>query len=103
MRQTKDWNSANAQARMDNLLAGYYYSGGEALDMVMCSNDSTAQGVTASLLAAGFEAGENFPIITGQDCDIVSMKNMLKGTQAMSVFKDNPHPGRADRGHGFLF
>ena len=84
---TKDWNSANAQARMDNLLAGFY-SGGEKLDMVMCSNDSTAQGVTASLLAAGFEAGENYPIITGQDCDIVSMKNMLQGTQAMSVFKD---------------
>jgi len=85
---TVAWDPANAQARMENLIATYGYSPtGTPLDAVMCSNDSTAQGVTQALLGGGFTA-ENFPLITGQDCDIVSMRNMLAGLQAMSVFKD---------------
>ena len=64
------------------------YSDGTPLDVVLCSNDSTAQGATNALVAAGFEAGEGYPIITGQDCDIASMKNILKGLQSMSIFKD---------------
>ncbi len=83
---TPSWSSEKAQARMDNLIAAYY-SDGTKLDMVLCSNDSTALGVTNSLVNAGFE-GENFPVITGQDCDIANTKNMIKGLQAMSVFKD---------------
>jgi putative multiple sugar transport system substrate-binding protein len=85
---TVDWKPENAQARMDNLISKAGYSPtGTKLDAVMCSNDSTAQGVTAALLNAGF-TGDNFPIITGQDCDIVSVRNMIAGTQSMSVFKD---------------
>jgi putative multiple sugar transport system substrate-binding protein len=85
---TIDWSPANAQSRMENLIATYNYSpSGEPLAAVMCSNDSTAQGVTTALQNAGFTAA-NFPIITGQDCDIVSTKNMIAGLQSMSVFKD---------------
>jgi len=86
---TVDWNPANAQARMENLIATYGYapSGGTPLHAVMCSNDSTAQGVTTALQGAGFTA-DTFPLITGQDCDIVSVRNMIAGYQAMSVFKD---------------
>lgn len=29
-----------------------------------------------------------YPILTGQDCDINSVKNILNGKQSMSVFKD---------------
>jgi len=83
------WDPANAQARMENLIATYGYapSGGTDLHAVMCSNDSTAQGVTTALQGGGFTA-DNFPLITGQDCDIVSVRNMIAGYQAMSVFKD---------------
>jgi len=51
----------------------------------MCSNDSTALGV-ANALEANY-TGE-WPIITGQDCDIASVKNILAGKQSMSIFKD---------------
>ena len=82
------WDPANAQARMENLIATYGYGPtGTPLHAVMCSNDSTAQGVSTALQGAGF-TGENFPLITGQDCDIVSVRNMIAGHQAMSVFKD---------------
>ena len=73
---------------MENLVTSNNYGPkGNKLDAVYCSNDSTAMGVTTALLGAGYTA-DNFPIITGQDCDIVSVKNMIKGTQAMSIFKD---------------
>ena len=73
---------------MENLITSNGYGPkGTKLDAVYCSNDSTANGVTNALISAGYTA-DNFPIITGQDCDKVSVKNMIAGTQAMSVFKD---------------
>ncbi|MFW6287216.1 MAG: multiple monosaccharide ABC transporter substrate-binding protein [bacterium] len=83
---TMNWDPANAQSRMDNLISANY-SAGEQLDAVLCSNDSTALGVTNSLIGAGFEK-DNFPVITGQDCDIANTKNIIAGYQAMSIFKD---------------
>ncbi|MBQ3687122.1 MAG: substrate-binding domain-containing protein, partial [Treponema sp.] len=50
-------------------------------------NDSCAMGITNALVGAGYTAA-NFPLVTGQDCDKASVKNMLAGTQAMSIFKD---------------
>ncbi|MCR5436767.1 MAG: sugar-binding protein [Treponema sp.] len=85
---TLEWSTERAQSRMENLITSNKYSPkGQRLDAVYCSNDSTAQGVTQALSSAGYTK-ENFPIITGQDCDITSVKNMIKGTQSMSVFKD---------------
>jgi len=85
---TLGWSTENAQTRMEHLIAlNNLTPGGQVLHAVMCSNDSTAQGVTNALLNAGWTA-ENFPLVTGQDCDIISVRNMLDGTQAMSVFKD---------------
>ncbi len=87
---TPAWKSETAQARMDNILTGYYpdaLTGGTKLDICLCSNDSTALGVTNSLVNFGFTA-ENIPVITGQDCDVNNTKNMIAGLQAMSVFKD---------------
>ncbi len=85
---TLNWSTEEAQKRMENLItANGYGPKGTKLDAVYSSNDSCANGITNALLAAGYTA-ENFPLITGQDCDIVAVKNMLKGTQAMSIFKD---------------
>ena len=85
---TLNWSTEEAQKRMENLItANGYAPNGTKLDAVYCSNDSTANGVTTALLGAGYTA-DNFPVITGQDCDKVAVKNMLAGTQAMSIFKD---------------
>ena len=85
---TPNWSTEESQKRMENLITSNSYGpDGTKLDAVLCSNDSTAQGVTNALVAAGFTA-ENFPVITGQDCDKPSVKNILAGTQSMSVFKD---------------
>ncbi|MCL2487889.1 MAG: sugar-binding protein, partial [Oscillospiraceae bacterium] len=85
---TLKWSAKNAQDRMEALISAHGYGPGKTpLAAVMCSNDSTAQGVTQALLDAGFTE-DNFPIVTGQDCDAPSVKNMRKGFQSMSVFKD---------------
>jgi len=86
---TVGWSTENAQERMKTLIKSEGYGpNGKKLDAVHCANDSIAQGVAKALLDAGYTAGENFPIITGQDCDIDSIKNILAGTQSMSAFKD---------------
>jgi putative multiple sugar transport system substrate-binding protein len=85
---TPNWSTEEAQKRMENLITSNGYGPkGTRLDAVLCSNDSTAQGVTNALKEAGYTA-ENFPVVTGQDCDVPSVKNMIAGTQSMSVFKD---------------
>ena len=81
---TANWDSEKSQNRMDTIIAGNY-SDGTVLDAVLCSNDSTALGVENAL--ASSYTGE-YPIITGQDCDVANVKNMLQGKQAMSIFKD---------------
>ena len=81
---TPSWSTETAQSRMENILSSFY-ADGTNLDVCLCSNDSTALGVT-NALAANY-AGD-YPIITGQDCDIANTKNMIDGKQSMSVFKD---------------
>lgn len=81
---TANWATDAAQSRMENILSSYY-SGGAKLDVVLCSNDSTALGVENALVAN--YTGE-YPVITGQDCDIANVKNMIAGKQSMSIFKD---------------
>lgn len=81
---TANWATETAQSRMENIIASYY-AGGTQLDVVLCSNDSTALGVE-NALAANYTGA--YPVITGQDCDVANVKNMIAGKQSMSIFKD---------------
>ena len=81
---TASWKTENAQSRAETILSSYY-ADGTNVDVWLCSNDSTALGVS-NALAANYTG--SYPIITGQDCDIANVKNMLDGKQSMSVFKD---------------
>ena len=84
---TQGWSTENAQNRFDAIISANYADGTQ-LDAVLASNDSTAMGVTNSLVANYEGNHSNWPIITGQDCDIANVKNMIAGKQAMSIFKD---------------
>ena len=81
---TASWSSENAQSRAENIVSSKYADGSN-IDAWLCSNDSTAQGVVAALDA---NYNGEWPIITGQDCDVVSVQNMIAGKQSMSIFKD---------------
>ena len=81
------WDPAGSQARMDNLLTAFYAD--KDVDVVLSPNDSLAQGIVASLKAAGYgTAAKPYPVLTGQDCDIINVRMMIAGEQSMSVFKD---------------
>jgi len=81
---TASWKTDSAQTRAEQII-DLYYSDGTQIDAWLCSNDSTALGVE-NALAANYLG--SYPVITGQDCDILNVQNILNDKQAMSVFKD---------------
>ncbi len=81
---TAKWDTATAQTRAEGILDSFY-TDGTNIDAWLCSNDSTAIGVVNALEA---KYTGNYPIVTGQDCDIVATKNIIAGKQSMSIFKD---------------
>lgn len=81
---TEAWATDKARGRAE-YIAGKFYSGSTTLDAWLCLNDSTALGVALGLESA--YTGK-YPIITGLDCNIENVKNIINGKQAMSVFKD---------------
>lgn len=81
---TLNWETDKAQDRMDTIISSFY-GNGIPIDACLCSNDTTALGVTNSLDA---NYTGKWPIITGQDADLVNVKNIISGKQSMTVFKD---------------
>ena len=81
---TSVWSPVEAENRAAKIINSFYSSGNN-IDAWLCSNDSTALGVTDAL-AANYTG--SYPIITGQDCDILNVRNIISGKQSMSVFKD---------------
>ena len=81
------WSSATAQSEMENRLNSFY-TGDKRVDVVLSPNDSLALGITQALLGAGYTAGADFPILTGQDADVANVQSIVDGTQSMTVWKD---------------
>lgn len=81
------WSQEEAQKRMENLLAGYY-SQGEDIDVIVSAFDGFAYGTAAALEGAGYKVGTKWPVITGQDADLMAAKNIVSGKQSMTIFKD---------------
>ncbi|AJQ27978.1 multiple monosaccharide ABC transporter substrate-binding protein [Pelosinus fermentans] len=84
---TLRWDGATAQARMDNLLSKNYT--GSKIDAVLSPYDGISIGILSSLKAVGYGTpSQPMPIVTGQDAEIPSIKSIIKGEQAQTVFKD---------------
>jgi putative multiple sugar transport system substrate-binding protein len=84
---TPKWDAATAQSRMDNLLSAYYT--GKTLDAVLAPNDNIAIGIISSLKGVGYGSGNmKFPVVTGQDCQVQSVKSIVAGDQTSSIYKD---------------
>ena len=81
---TEQWQTDVALDRAQNVLASYY-SDGTKLDAWLCSNDSTALGVSQAVTSD--YAGDNDVIITGQDGDVANLRNIKDGVQSMTVYK----------------
>ncbi|SDE28384.1 multiple monosaccharide ABC transporter substrate-binding protein [Glycomyces harbinensis] len=81
---TENWDGAIAQERMDNILSNFY-NDGSVVDAVLSPFDGISRGIIASLQGSGYTT---MPVITGQDAELESVKYIISGLQAMTVYKD---------------
>ena len=85
---TLRWDGAVAQARMDNILSANY-SDGSRVHGVLAPYDGLSRGIISSLRGVGYGSGDlAWPIITGQDAEVPSVKAIIAGEQYSTVFKD---------------
>jgi putative multiple sugar transport system substrate-binding protein len=82
---TLRWDGEEAQSRMDDLLSSYYSD--EELDAVLSPYDGISIGIISSLQGAGY-GGDDLPVVTGQDAEVASVRSIIDGEQAQTVFKD---------------
>ncbi len=79
------WSQETAQQNMENYLTGFYAD--EDIDIVASAFDGFAYGAKAALEGAGYTEA-NWPLITGQDAELMATKNIIAGWQTMSIYKD---------------
>jgi putative multiple sugar transport system substrate-binding protein len=85
---TLRWDGAVAQARMDNILSANY-SDGSRVDAVLAPYDGLSRGIISSLRGVGYGTAEQpWPIVSGQDAEVPSVKGIIAGEQYSTVFKD---------------
>jgi putative multiple sugar transport system substrate-binding protein len=83
------WDPATAKKRMDDLLAKSYSSGNVKLDGVLSPYDGLSDGIIAALESGGLKVGaSDWPVITGQDAEVASVKQIIAGSQYSTIFKD---------------
>ena len=80
------WLPENAYARMKNILQNNYTN--QKVDVIVSPFDGISHGVINALQEEGYTVGKDFPLITGQDADLKSIKYILSGEQSMTIFKD---------------
>jgi len=78
-----NWDREEARRRMSNMLTKF-----EALhkriDAVVASNDATAGGVVAALMA---EQLQGKIAVSGQDAELTACQRIVEGTQTVTVYK----------------
>jgi putative multiple sugar transport system substrate-binding protein len=84
---TLRWDGEEAQSRMENILASQY-SDGSTVDAVLSPYDGISRGIISALTDAGYTVGADFPIISGQDAELDSVKAIIAGEQYATIFKD---------------
>ena len=75
-----DWKPEVAKRIMNAAIT----KSGTEIDAVLASNDGTAGGAIQSLIEEGL-AGK--VLVTGQDADLAACQRIMRGTQAMTVYK----------------
>ncbi|MEY8338939.1 multiple monosaccharide ABC transporter substrate-binding protein [Lachnospiraceae bacterium 62-35] len=80
------WSQETAQQNCENYLTGFYAD--EKLDICATAFDGFAYGCKAALEGAGYKVGEDWPIVTGQDAELMAVKNIISGSQTASIYKD---------------
>ncbi len=82
---TLQWKPETAQARMENVITKAYK--GARLDGVLSPYDGMSIGILSAL--TGYGTSDNpWPIVTGQDAEVASVKSIIAGEQYATIYKD---------------
>jgi len=81
------WDGEVAQERMENILTSTY-SDGSKVNGVLSPYDGLSRGIISALTDAGYSVGDEWPIISGQDAELDSVKAINSGEQFATIFKD---------------
>jgi putative multiple sugar transport system substrate-binding protein len=84
---TLRWDGEAAQSRMEDILTKTY-SDGSKVSGVLSPYDGISRGIISALTDAGYTVGTDFPIITGQDAELDSVKAIIAGEQYATIYKD---------------
>jgi putative multiple sugar transport system substrate-binding protein len=81
------WDAGTAQKRMEDLITRSY--SGAKVDGVLSPYDGISIGILSALKSNGYGTkGQPYPIVTGQDAEVPSMKSIIKGEQYSTIYKD---------------
>ncbi|MDO8106478.1 sugar ABC transporter substrate-binding protein [Isoptericola sp. b441] len=83
------WQQETAQKRMEDLLTSTYNDGSK-VQGVLSPYDGLSRGIIQALMNAGYPKtiSDGFPIVTGQDAEIESVKLIADDVQFSTIFKD---------------
>ncbi|WP_187266789.1 multiple monosaccharide ABC transporter substrate-binding protein [Microbacterium hatanonis] len=84
---TLRWDGETAQSRMEDILTATY-SDGTQVDAILSPYDGISRGIISALTDAGYAVGAEWPIISGQDAELDSVKAINRGEQYATIFKD---------------
>jgi putative multiple sugar transport system substrate-binding protein len=84
---TLRWDGETAQSRMEDILTADY-SDGSQVNAVLSPYDGISRGIISALTDAGYSVGDEWPIISGQDAELDSVKAINSGEQYATIFKD---------------
>ncbi|SDO35177.1 multiple monosaccharide ABC transporter substrate-binding protein [Lentzea jiangxiensis] len=81
------WDPATAQKRMEDILTSTY--GGAKVDGVLSPYDGISIGILSALKSSGYGTpAQAYPIVTGQDAEVASVKSIIAGEQYSTIHKD---------------
>ncbi|GAA3940328.1 sugar ABC transporter substrate-binding protein [Actinomadura viridis] len=82
------WQPSTAQKRMEDLLTNTYRDGAK-VHGVLSPFDGLSIGILSALKSSGYGTpGQPYPVVTGQDAEVASVKSILAGEQYSTIFKD---------------
>ncbi|MGC5011330.1 multiple monosaccharide ABC transporter substrate-binding protein [Streptosporangium sp. DT93] len=82
------WDPATAQKRMEDLITKYY-SGDTKVQGVLSPYDGLSIGILSALKSSGYgTSGQPYPVVTGQDGEVASVKSIIAGEQYATIYKD---------------
>jgi putative multiple sugar transport system substrate-binding protein len=89
------WDPATAQRRMEDLITKAYSSGAKVAG-VLSPYDGLSIGILSALKSAGYGTpGQPYPIVTGQDAEVASVKSIIAGEQFATIYKDTRELAKA--------